>query len=144
MLINKTNIDIWYKQYLEQRVRSEKYIKSRGGSVRGIDKLTRAEFEMDFISMAADYPKMGGTTLAKKMAKQEMFQKSWAQTESIATAHEGHFGTALTFHEKMAYRIGARTDLWDAIAIERYNLKSKGFKNSAISLLIGQQFFGSN
>lgn len=144
MLINKTNIDIWYLQYEEQRARSEKYVKSRGGSVRGISKLTRAEFEMDFISMAADDPSISGSALAKKMAKQEVFQKSWAQTESIATAHAGHFGDTLSFSEKMAYRIGAKNDLWDAISIERSNLKTKGFKNAAIAILIGQQFFGSD
>lgn len=143
MLINKTNIDIWYKQYLEQRAKTEKYVASRGGSARGIDVLTKAEFEMDFRSAAADDPTIGGTTLAKKMAKQEVFQRSWRQTESIAEAHKGYFGNQLSFEEKMAYRIGAKQELWDAISLERSGLRSQGYTNSAIKIMIGQQFFGS-
>lgn len=143
MLINKTNIDIWYRQYLEQRAKTEKYVKSRGGTTRGIDVLTKTEFEMDFESAATDDPSISGTALAKKMAKQEVFQRSWKQTESIAEAHKGHFGDELSFADKMAYRIGAKQELWDAISLERTNLKSQGYSSSAIKIMIGQQFFGS-
>lgn len=143
MLITSKNIDIWYKEYTEQHKKSTKYAKSRGGKTRGLSPLSRAEFELDFKSEAADNPDKSGSQIAKSMAKEEVFTKSYKQAQKLAEAHAREFGEDLTADLIAQYRLETNTDIFPEIEYRRAELKKQGKDNATVKLIIGQEFFGS-
>lgn len=143
MLMTKENLDIWYREYKKQFERSTKYSKSRGGTTRGLTPLTRAEFQMDFISETFDNPKLSGKQVAQRMAKQEVFPQSYAQATRHAEAHVREFGGKLTPDLISKYRIQSENKVFEAISNRRYELQTKGLSASEIKLTIGQEFYGS-
>lgn len=144
MLLTKENIDIYYRTYLKQFKTTKKYIESRKGTVRMSTPMTRSEFETDFVSTVYDEPNKSGNQIAKKMAKQDLFKVSYAQGVRIAEAHERLFGEKATIDLIQKYRLQIKDSIWNEVELARANLKTQGFKNDAIKIIIGQQFFGSN
>lgn len=143
MLITKTNIDIWYDEYKSQYIKSTKYAKSRGGSTRGLSMLSRTEFEMDFKSEALDNPKKSGSQIAKGMAKDEVFTKSYKQALKHAEAHVREFGGKVTADLVAQYRLETNKDIFPEIEARRAELKTKGKSKAEVALIISQEFYGS-
>lgn len=145
MLITKQNIDIWYRAYEKQREITKKYILSRKGKIPEIEKLSRAEFEDDFISIAQDNPTLGPTAIAKKMAKMGLYDMSYKQATKFAEAHAKHFGGTVNVNLVQKYRMNAdlEQNLWDAIATRRSELHAAGNNTYKANLYIGNEFFGS-
>lgn len=143
MLLTKQNIDIWYSVYEKQYETTKKYITSRKGSYRDIGMMSRDDFETDFRAMVGDNPALGGTAIAKKMAKQDLYTTSFAQGKRLAEAHADVFGGNVNIHMIQSYRLGLNSDIFNIIQTVRKDMKSQGFSNEAIAILISQQFFGS-
>ena len=143
MLITKTNIDIWYQEYKDQYKRTTKYIKSRGGEPRELSMLSRAEFEMDFRSEVLDNPKKSGTQIAKSMAKEELFTKSFRQAQKYAEAHVKEFGGSVNAQLIAQYRLEKNKDIFPIIESRRSELFSKGKTKADVALIISQEFYGS-
>ena len=143
MLINKENLDIWYNEYKEQFERSNKYIKGRKGTTKGLSMSNRIDFESDFISEAFDNPNISGKQLAKKMAKQEVFATSYKQAFKAAEAHIREFGGMLTPDLITKYRLQTTTDIFPLIESRRAQLRASGETKRQIAILIGQEFYGS-
>lgn len=143
MLLIKENFDIWYDEYREQYKRTTKYVKSRKGKLRDTTPLTRKEFEIDFRSMVTDNPKKSGTQIAKMMAKQELYTTSWSQAERIAKAHTAEFGGDVNLALIQQYRMESRQEIFDTIRQLRSRMSAEGFDSGAITLIVAQEFFGS-
>lgn len=143
MLITKENIDIWYNEYKEQYKRSEKYIKGRKGTSRGLVMSNRKDFESDFISVHFDNPKLSGKQLAKKMAKEEVFATSYKQAFKAAEAHVDKLGGKLTPNLITEYRLRTTGDIYPLITDRRAELFTLGKSAEEVALIISQEFFGS-
>lgn len=143
MLLTKTNLDIWYKEYRAQYDRTKKYIKSRKGTYRDVEPMTRKEFAVDFESMVNDNPKVSGKKIAQTMAKQELYTTSYGQAKKYAEAHVAAFGGEVNINLIQQYRIEVRTDIFTVIKQVRRQMKDEGFDNGAIATVISQEFFGS-
>lgn len=144
MLLIKENLDIWYRAYKAQYDRTTKYIKSRKGKMRDTDgPMTRKEFEIDFRSMVFDHPKKSGKQLAEMMAKQELYTRSYAQAKKYAEAHVAAFGDEVNINLIQQYRMQSREDVFTTIKRVRRRMRDDGFDSGAITILIGQEFFGS-
>lgn len=143
MLLTEQNIDIWYRVYKKQYETTKKYITSRKGSYRDIGMMSRDDFETDFRAMVSDNPKLGGTAIAKKMAKQDLYTTSYAQGKRLAEAHTDVFGGEVDIQIIQKYRLGLTSDIFNIIQAVRKDMKSQGFSNNAIAIMISQQFFGS-
>lgn len=143
MLINKTNMDIWYNEYKDQYKRTTKYIKSKGGTPRGLAMLSRTEFEMDFKSEALDNPKKSGVQIAKSMAKEELFPKSFKQAQKYAEAHVREFGGTVNAHLIAQYRLETNKAIFPEIESRRSELFTKGKSKAEVALIISQEFYGS-
>lgn len=143
MLLTDQNIDIWYRVYKKQYETTKKYITSRKGSYRDIGMMSRSDFETDFRAMVGDNPTLGGTAIAKKMAKQDLYTTSYAQGKRLAEAHKDVFGGDLNIHLIQNYRLGLTSDIFTTIQTARKDMKSQGLSNAVIAMTISQQFFGS-
>ena len=143
MIISEKNLDIWYREYLNQRERTAKYIKSRGGQIRSTKPLSRSDFEVDFKSEVEDNPKKTAKNIAKKMAKDDLFILTHRQSEKLSEAHVKEFGGKSNISFIMKYRLGLITDSWDVIESRRQELFSEGYNTYRANITIGQEFFGS-
>lgn len=153
MLITEQNIDIWYREYLAQRKRSEKYVKSRKGVLRGLEVSTRAQFRKDLVTNASDNPKLSGKQLAQKMAKEEVFSLTSAEAMARAKAMSTYHGIPVTPQLVAQIRVGATgivSSFWATVTARQYELHDAGYKwrssnpdEETVETLIGQEFFGS-
>lgn len=143
MLITTENIDIWYKYYTEQYFKSTKNVKRLGGQTRGLDMLSRAEFEMDFLAEAADKPSMSGTVLAKKMAKQDVYGQTEKQATKQAEVYAEREGIEVNRSLINRFKAQAMPEFFNEIDLRREELKKEGYTSKMIAILIGQEFFGS-
>lgn len=143
MLINDTNIDIWYREYRRQYDKSVKYVKSRKGVVRGLEPLSRQEFKVDFISETFDNPKLSGNQIAQRMAKAEVYPQSWKQATVHAEAHARETGEKVTMDLINRYRVQSEATITDMVRARRAELKLEGYSANEINMLIGQEFYGS-
>lgn len=145
MIINDTNLDIWYNDYLKKFKNTKAYIERKGGTVRTSKPMSRGDFAIDFRSMVYDNPKMYGKQIAEEMATQDLYMVSKQQAKNYAAAEYRATGnkSALSINVITEYRLGIRTDLFDSVKIVRADMKRQGFSNDAIVLFIGQEFFGS-
>lgn len=141
-LLTKTNIDIWFREYSKQFDTTKKYVKSRGGKVRDIEPLSRAEFEIDFRSELEDNPGKSGSQIAKKMAKDDLYLHSYKTAKSLAKAEAAREGKPLRGQDIENIRLG-KTNVWSEIATTNQELKNAGFSGKERSIIIGQQFYGS-
>lgn len=148
----KVNYEKMYTEYILQFEASKKYAKSRGGKVRTLPDgsefthSTFSEFKIDLISAMEDNPRKGPKSLAKQLAKDEVYETSSAQAKKLAEIHEKVFGEKASLSVITKYRIGVDTGLWEKINQARRELKEQDPTLSAykINLIIGQEFFGSN
>ena len=143
MLLVKENFDIWYREYQAQYKRTTKYIKSRKGTIRDTEPMTRKEFEIDFRSVLEDNPNKSGKQIAQMMAKQELYTTSYSQAKRYAEAHVSAFGGEVNINLIQQYRLETRRDVFDNIQSLRRQMKHDGFTDSAIALVVSQEFFGS-
>ena len=148
MLITESNIDIWYRAYVAQRQRSEKYVKSRKGETRGLPVSTKAEFKLDFLSSIKDNPKLSGKQLAEKMAKEETYKLSQKQVTKIAEGISTYHGRPITPGLVAQVRVGATgaDPFWSNVTARQLELREAGIPwegDTGIQAIIGQEFFGS-
>lgn len=139
------DLDIYYHAYLKQREKTLKYIKSRKGviPVYGKDPVSKSDFKLDLVSLKFENPKDSYVAIAKKYAKEQLYEYSYKEAERRAEAHVRTFGGQVDVNLIQQYRMQNRRELYDAIQVERTNLKSRGFTNAQIELYISQEFFGS-
>lgn len=143
--MTKHDLDLYYDAYLKQRRKTLKYISSRKGviPVYGKDPVSKSDFKLDLMSLKVENPKESYVAIAKKYAKEQLYEYSYKEAFRRAEAHVRSFGGQLDVNLIQQYRMQNRRELYDAILTERTNLKSKGFNNSQIELYISQEFFGS-
>lgn len=141
-LLTKTNIDIWFREYSKQFDTTKKYVKSRGGKVRDIEPLSRAEFEIDLRSELEDRPGKSGSQIAKQMAKDDLYLHSYKQAKALAKAEAEREGKPLRGRDIEKIRF-ENTNLWSDIETTNQELKNAGFIGKERKQKIGQQFYGS-
>lgn len=141
-LLTKTNIDFWFRQYSNQFDTTKKYVKSRGGKVRDVEPLSRADFEIDFRSELEDKPGKSGSQIAKQMAKDDLYLHSFKQAKALAKAEAEREGKPLRGQDIENIRLGKK-NVWSDIATTNQELKNAGFSGKERSIIIGQQFYGS-
>lgn len=143
--MTKHDLDIYYDAYIKQRNKTLKYINSRKGviPVYGKSPVSKSDFRLDIISLKAENPKDSYVAIAKKYAKEQLYEYSFKEAERRAEAHVRSFGGQVNVNLIQQYRMQSRRELYDAIQVERTSLKSKGFHNNQIELYISQEFFGS-
>lgn len=139
------DLDIYYSAYLKQRKKTLKYITSRKGTipVYGKNPVSKSDFRLDMMSLKVENPKDSYVALAKKYAKEQLYEFSYKEAERRAEAHIRAFGGQINPALIQQYRMQGRRELYDAILTERTNLKGQGFTNAQIELYISQEFFGS-
>lgn len=139
------DLDIYYDEYLKQRKASMKYIKSRKGTIPefGKEAISKSDFKLDLISMKTDSPKDSYIKLARKYAKEQLYEYSFKQAERFAEAHVKAFGGEVTVNFIQSYRMQARGDIFTLIKEVHNKGKQQGLSSYAVNLLIGQEFFGS-
>ena len=143
MILSNENINIWYKDYVKKYNNIKKFIKSRGGISLNIPMLSKQAFEIDFRSIAYDYPNTNGKKLAEKLAQNQLYTKTSAQAKKAAEAEMRQVGTPVSLQIISEYMLGTRTVTWDNIKQTRKIMKAQGFTNEAAALFIAQEFFGS-
>ena len=152
--MTKQNLDIWYKEYLNQYKKTKKYVKSRGGKLRmvntdgklkEVEPSSRHDFLTDFISVANDNPKLSGKQIAQKMAKAELYELSWKNAEKLAESHVKEFGGKVSANLIYRYQMGAvkGENIWDKIKQRREQHDKEKINTYNSNKLIGQEFFGS-
>jgi len=139
------DLNIYYDAYLKQRRKTLKYIKSRNGIIPsfGKDPVSKRDFELDLKAAKLENPKESYVAIAKKYAKEQLYEYSFKEAERRAEAHVRSFGGQVDVNLIQQYRMQNRRELYDAIQVERTSLKSKGFTNDQIEIYISQEFFGS-
>lgn len=130
IILSKTNIDIWYKEYLKKRENIIKTVTRRkSGKAPGvlrddIEVSNRHDFETDFRSMIEDNPGKSGAQIARMLAGRELYKRSWKQAENFAKAHIEHFGGNMSLN--LIYRYLTEqlpeNNIWDAIKKRRMEL----------------------
>ena len=115
MILSNENINIWYKDYVKKYNNIKKFIKSRGGISLNIPMLSKQAFEIDFRSIAYDYPNTNGKKLAETLAQNQLYTKSSKQARKAAEAEMSKLGTPVALQIITEYRLGIRTNIWDAI-----------------------------
>lgn len=146
ILLNESNIDHYYREYLRQYKKTKDYITQRGGKMRDLGPLNREHFKIDFISELFDKPKTAAIRIARGMAKDEIFIMSYARAEKMARAHADAYGVELTIELIMRYRMEAhkgRPTIWDIINKRREQLKEEGLSTYKSNEKVGQEYFGS-
>ena len=143
MILSDDNIKIWYTEYLKQYERTKKYVKSHGGKVRDIAPSSLRDFKIDFITASYE-SKRGGFEIAKKMAKEELYQDSWKRSTALSKAHVKLYGGTLNLNLIQSYRMNAvrGKNVLDEIRSRREQLKRNN-EDININLIISQEFFGS-
>lgn len=143
MILSNENINIWYKDYVKKYNNIEKFIKSRGGTSSNIPMLSKQAFKTDFISMSYDYPNINGKKLAETLAQNQLYTKSSKQARKAAEAEMSKLGTPVSLQIITEYRLGIRTNIWDAIKHKKKVMRWQGHDEEYIVLKISQEFFGS-
>lgn len=143
MILSKENIDFYYNRYLSQFEKSNKYVRRMGGKTRGLKPLTRKEFGVDFVSEVYDNPKWSGTRIAEKMAKAEVYPRTWRQAQVAAEAHAQHFGVKNTFTLQLKYMTEAEDALFSSINEFKKELmrENKNISKKEIRQEISSNFF---
>lgn len=139
------DLDIYYSAYLKQRAKTIKYIKSRKGIIPtfGEKPISKRDFEMDIKSIKLDNPKESYVAIAKKYAKEQLYEYSYKEAERRAEAHITRYGGQVNINLIQRYRMQSERQIFDDILVTRTSLKSNGMSNKDIEIFISQEFFGS-
>lgn len=139
------DLDIYYSAYLKQRAKTMKYIKSRNGIIPsfGKDPVSKRDFELDLKAAKLENPKESYVAIAKKYAKEQLYEYSFKESTRRAEAHALRYGEKVSINLIQKYRMQSERQIFDDIQTTWSTLKAKGFKNDAIQLFISQEFFGS-
>lgn len=139
------DLDIYYSAYLKQRAKTMKYIKSRKGIIPsfGTDPVSKRDFELDLKAAKLENPKESYVAIAKKYAKEQLYEYSFKESTRRAEAHAARYGEKVSINLIQKYRMQSERQIFDDIQATWSSLKAKGFKNDAIQLFISQEFFGS-
>lgn len=139
------DLDIYYSAYLKQRAKTIKYIKSRKGIIPtfGENPISKRDFEMDIKSIKLDNPKESYVAIAKKYAKEQLYEYSFKEAERRAEAHITRYGGQIDVNLIQRYRMQSERQIFDDILVTRTSLKANGMSNKDIEIFISQEFFGS-
>lgn len=136
MLVNETNLQIWYRAYKKQFEKTTKYVKSRKGQTRLSTPSNYSDFKLDFKSQLKD-SKLSGKQLAQKMAKQEVFYVSKKQAQTAAREYARQMG------QRFDYGLMTKMRLSLFEQTQEYRKTLTGMSSYQQNKLIAQHFFGS-
>lgn len=148
------DLDIYYSAYLKQRAKTLKYIKSRKGIIPtfGEKPISKRDFKMDIESIKSDNPKESYVAIAKRYAKNQLYEYSFKEAERRAEAHITRYGGKVDVNLIQRYRMQSERQIFDDILNTRTSLKAKGMTHdfeiggktyANIEVYISQEFFGS-
>jgi hypothetical protein len=134
-----------YNEYLDEYKRTTEYVRKRGGRLSDSKPSNIYGFQSDFNTALEEYKykKRGAASLARRLAKEELYINSWERATKLAEAHVRKYGGKVTLHLIQSYRMETvkGPNIVDDIRDEIKSLKKRGVEST--SLLISQEYFGS-
>jgi hypothetical protein len=144
LLINEQNLNVWYRAYNKQFDTTTKYIKSRKGQPQVTQKVKFEVFKEYFLTLHAENPSQSGMSIAKDLAKDQLYAISYKQARSLARAHVKQFGGESSINLEQMYRVNSSNlgdkNILKLVASERATLAGSETQKN---IYIGQKYFGS-
>lgn len=135
-----TNYQKFYGDYLRQYEKSKAF-----AGMAAEDKMSYAEFKVNFDLAREEDKRSGGIRIAEKLARNDVYSRTAKQSRGIYSYVKQHNikvdGKRLSYYDIRTGNIPQQ--LWQDIIARRNELLSSGYNDKTVRLLISEQFFGS-